>query len=173
MKIIKVKRGSNVGMCSLVWVMGTPPFPHGNYFNITHEGECINILNLWLENYNNYPKGEVTLHVYDKNAIAVDEDIPDKWFNNKLCLTGSKGVTRDIAYSMYKELGDDMSELEYWDDPKTYYARKGRDLQDEDVTSKFPEMLCVLIPVIGSDDYTNLVDSTKDKVYNHEDYTNV
>jgi len=126
-----------VGMQSLIGVGGKAPHRWGNYFALAVPE--IRVLNFWAENLKAAVKqgilsdGYVQVRVYTwekegqtyKACIVDDPRIPQDWYYNKLCYTGSRKPPVEIAKEIYDYLGDPDNELEQFTDPAMYHAKRG------------------------------------------------
>lgn len=112
---------------SLIGTGPDRPCSWGNYFWI---GE-VRILNMWAENLETarerfLPDNQIKVLRHGNHAIVIDDRIPNEWFYNKLCFTGSGGsISLDVAFVFYSILGDPDNELEQFVDQKSYYAKRG------------------------------------------------
>lgn len=130
---------AKVGFSSLVGYNPDNPFPRtsGNYFGLADHG--LRVLNFWAENLEEartrfLDDGEVDVKVWTwtterggvaKIAIIYDDRIPDDWYNNKLCFTGSVLPPMEVAKEIYDLLGDPDYEFERFIDRELYHARRG------------------------------------------------
>lgn len=126
-----------VGMRSLVGVGKDRPVRFGNYFSLWDEEEKdtfqhIRVLNFWAENLQYavstglLQDRKVKIVLYPKQqAIIFDERIPESWYYNKLCFTGSYMPEKEVAREIYDIVGDPNNEYEQFEDPKSYYEKRG------------------------------------------------
>lgn len=125
----------NIGMTSLIGVHGIPPFSWGNYFWLVDGGR---VLNFWEENLIAANQqfnlgGEVDIIYFEGNpeerykgyCIIDDKRIPQDWYYNKLCFTGTYRPSKEIAKIIYDYLGDPDNEFEQFINPENYYLRRG------------------------------------------------
>ena len=112
---------------SLIGVGGTAPHSWGNYFWMNGGKR---VLNMWMENLEDaiqkfLPDGKVKVRDYGSCLIIIDDRIPKEYYSNKLCFTGARDVTKEIAEDAYKTLGDPENEFEQFTNPKEYHRKRG------------------------------------------------
>lgn len=127
-KYAQVMKIECAGM-SLIGVGVKRPCSWGNYFWL----KDVRIGNMWWENLEHLKdelSGDVEVLVYEtddnkKFGLIIDPRIPPEYLYNKLCWTGYRFPTKEIAEDMYKLLGDPTNEFEQYIDPVSYYAKRG------------------------------------------------
>lgn len=120
---------------SLIGTDDDYPIDWGNYFWIND----YRVVNFWMENLKelmdrNIIDDEIDVILYedDRFCLIFDERIPQEWYYKKVCTTGYKTPSKEIAEEMYFLMGGDaFNELEFYDDPKSYYAKRGGRLSDD------------------------------------------
>lgn len=127
LKVVPAK----VGGQSLIGVGGEAPHRWANYFWLA-SGE--RVVNMWAENLEAaVPRflddGMVHIRRYEDNgavyAMIVDDRIPEEWLYNKLCFTGTRLPSPEVALDMYSYYGDPDFEYEQFTDRRSYYAKRG------------------------------------------------
>lgn len=135
--MIKVKKKAVVGMKSLLGMRPGPyPLSFGNYFSLA---DGTRVLNFWAENLTEAASrfladGQVEVSVWEwsgsqgttQTCIISDERIPPDWYDNKLCFTGFGRPPESIVREIFAVLGDPGYELEYYDDPEMYFAKRNQ-----------------------------------------------
>lgn len=129
---------ATVGSKSLVGIRPGPyPLSFGNYFCL---GDGTRVLNFWAENLEEartrfLPDGRVEVREWEwispnvgsmRACIVFDPRIPYDWYYNKLCFTGFGRPPEKVVREIYALLGDPDNELEFYDDPELYHARRGQ-----------------------------------------------
>lgn len=117
----------DIGGCSLIGVLGTPPVSWGNYFWLC---DGPRVINMWLENMEDalekyLPDEMVKIRNYGEYAIVIDDRIPKEYYYNKCCFTGCRKPSLEIANDIYSLLGDPTNELLQFTDPKKYHELRG------------------------------------------------
>lgn len=111
---------------SLIGVGPERPTSWGNYFWIT---DRIRILNMWWENLASLKyelENTVKVRIYDDEfGIIIDERVPEEYLYNKLCYTGGRFPPKEIVKDIFNLLGDPTNEFELFEDPVSYYAKRG------------------------------------------------
>ena len=118
---------------SCIGVGGSPPHAWGNYFALGP----IRVLNMWWENLEAADKrfnlgGIVRARVYSEWCLIDDDRIPKEWYYNKLCFTGSRAPSKEIAKDMYEFLGDPANEYEQFENPHEYHRKRGGEYKEVD-----------------------------------------
>jgi hypothetical protein len=130
----KVERvTATVGSMSLMGTSAKRPVNWGNYFWLRQNDS--RVVNFWAENLVSakglfLPDSLVKVVTYGKKdckwSIVFDERIPLNWYYPKLYFTGCLRMPREFAAEAYDLMGGDPeNELEFWDDPVSYYAKRG------------------------------------------------
>jgi hypothetical protein len=125
---------AQVASQSLVGAGKERPCEWGNYFDLLVEGKgrrLIRVLNFWAENLTHLTNtgvledGLVQIYDYGLWCIIQDPRIPQNYYYNRCCFTGSTLPTINIARSIYEILSDPSNEIELWTDPESYYEKRG------------------------------------------------
>lgn len=155
---------------SLVGIGPRRPTSWGNYFSLYYAADTqppvhdldydrVRILNMWWENlealtrpHNSFlaasiQNGAVEVKIYTdpetkyRWGIVIDKRVPPEYLYNKLCFTGGRMPTEEIARDIYNILGDPNNEIEQYTDPVAYYEKRGAKYDPEKgIITWYPKM---------------------------------
>lgn len=131
-----------IGMQSLIGVHGDAPHSWGNYFWLG-DRKGPRVANFWSENLTAADRqfnlgGQVKIRRYRTErgdyCLIDDERIPQNWYYQKLCFTGTYPPPIEVLTDMYAHVGDPGNELEQYTNPEKYWTDRGGSYRNGIVT---------------------------------------